>query len=139
MYTTTYNVDMKKPRMTAKQLSHLGSLLWMEYKPSELAEEIECATDTIYKSYIPAGCPNRRDDEGNIWIVGTEFAAWARKMFIRANARTTDMGRDQAWCMRCKHPVDVTELVARAVKPGVEQISGTCSECGVKVNRLRRA
>jgi len=50
---------MKKPRMTGVQMSHLGVLLWMEYKPSEIAEEIKCNTDTLYKSYIPAGCPHK--------------------------------------------------------------------------------
>jgi len=111
---------MKKPRMTGVQMSHLGVLLWMEYKPSEIAEEIKCNTDTLYKSYIPAGCPHRRDEEGNIWIVGTEFSAWSRKMFKRSDARKTDMGRDQAWCMKCRRPVDVTELV---IEPARERFS----------------
>jgi hypothetical protein len=31
---------MKKPRMTGVQMSHLGVLLWMEYKPSEIADEM---------------------------------------------------------------------------------------------------
>lgn len=129
---------MKKPRMTGVQMSHLGVLLWMEYKPSEIAEEIKCNTDTVYKSYIPAGCPHRRDEEGNIWIVGTEFAAWARKMFKRSDARKTDMGRNQAWCMKCRRPVDVTELVIEPARERLERVTGRCTECGSKVNRLRR-
>src|SRR4030065_900888 len=103
---------MKNPRMTAKQLAHLGGLLWMKYKPSELADEIGCAADTIYKSYIPAGCPHERDAEGNIWIVGTEFEVWARQVFCRKSksVRTTNMGRDQAWCMKCQKPLDGKEI-----------------------------
>lgn len=82
---------MKKPRMTGVQMSHLGVLLWMEYKPSEIAEEIKCNTDTVYKSYIPAGCPHRRDEEGNIWIVGTEFAVW------RARCSSAPMRARRTW------------------------------------------
>jgi len=56
--------------MTQRQMAHLPRLLWMYYSPSELADEIGCNVDTIYKSYIPAGCPHTRDERGRIWIKG---------------------------------------------------------------------
>jgi len=124
--------------MTARQLAHLGCLLWMKYKPSELADEIGCAADTIYKSYIPAGCPHGRDVEGNIWIVGTEFSVWARQVFggKSKSVRTTNMGRDQAWCMKCRRPVDILGIEI-GDRDKVEMITGQCKECGSKVHRLR--
>lgn len=129
---------MKNPRMTARQLAHLGGLLWMKYKPSELADEIGCITDTIYKSYIPAGCPHERDATGQIWIVGIEFSTWARKTFggRSKSVRTTNMGRYQAWCMKCRKPVDVVEMEI-GDRDRVEMINGRCAVCGSKVYRLR--
>jgi hypothetical protein len=127
---------MKKPRMAHAQVARLGRLLWMLYKPSEIADEIGLRTDRIYKSYIPTGCPNRRDEQGNIWIVGSEFAEWARKQFARPHVKT-NMGRDQAWCLRCRKPVDVVDLVISPLTVRAEVISGTCPLCGVKVRRAR--
>jgi hypothetical protein len=103
-----------------------------------LADEIGCAADTIYKSYIPAGCPHERDAEGNLWIVGTDFETWARKTFVRKpkHVRSTNMGRDQAWCMKCKKPVDVIGIEI-GDRDRVEMITGRCRECDSKVNRLR--
>jgi DNA-directed RNA polymerase subunit RPC12/RpoP len=46
------------------------------------------------------------------------------------------MGRDQAWCMKCKKPVDVIGLTA-ADSRNSEMISGQCKECGSEVHRLR--
>jgi hypothetical protein len=50
--------------MTQRQMAHLPRLLWMYYSPSDLADEIGCNVDTVYKSYIPAGCPHKRDERG---------------------------------------------------------------------------
>ena len=65
-------------QMTREQLARVGHLLNMYYKPSEIAEEIGCHTDTVYRSFLPAGCPHERDERGHIWIIGTAFRDWAR-------------------------------------------------------------
>ena len=36
----------------------------MDYKLSEIAEVLEVHPDTVYRSYIPAGCPYEKDDKG---------------------------------------------------------------------------
>ena len=63
---------MRKPRMSQSQIARLGRLLWMRYKPSELADELGCSVDTIYKSYVPSGCPHQRDDATGLmgWPIG---------------------------------------------------------------------
>jgi hypothetical protein len=129
---------MKKPSMAWEQLSRVGSLLWMKYEPSEIAEEIRCGTDTICKNYIPAGCPHERTATGQIWIIGTDFAAWALRIFGGRSkvVRKTDMGSDQAWCMKCRKPVDIVGLEA-AESVHAEMITGKCVGCGSKVYRLR--
>jgi hypothetical protein len=107
----------------------------MEYKPSELAAEIGCHVDTIYRSYIPAGAPHRRDARGQIWIVGKEFAEWARAVFSKKSHSLTD---GQAWCLQCNQPVEmVGPLEVKPTNQYLELVSGRCSECGCVVNRAR--
>ena len=123
--------------MSQSQIARLGRLLWMRYKPSELADELGCSVDTIYKSYVPSGCPHQRDEETSaIWIVGTEFAEWARKVVVKHKVKT-GMGRDQAYCVKCHKTVDVVGLTAKPFTAQLEMVGGTCSECGSKVHRAR--
>jgi len=61
----------------------------MRYRPSELADELGCHVDTVYRTFVPAGCPHTRDSSGHIWIVGTEFAAWARSVLSRNGVKLT--------------------------------------------------
>jgi hypothetical protein len=104
----------RKPKMTRVQIVRTRSLLHMRYMPSELAKEIGCCVDTIYRTYLPAGCPNQRDDTGHIWIIGTEFAAWAREMFVKRR-ESLKMESDEGYCMKCQQPVKM--LGPFTVKP----------------------
>lgn len=128
---------MKKPRMTSQQIGKLERLLWMEYKPSEIAEEIGISTDTLYKSYIPAGCPHRRDNHSQIWIVGSEFAEWARLTFSKTKKPRAMMGPNQAYCMKCRKAVDISEVKSNERKKHLEFLSGVCPICGSAVYRAR--
>jgi len=48
---------MRQPLLKHCHIIKLGRLLNMLYKPSEIAEEIGVAQDTVYRSYLPAGAP----------------------------------------------------------------------------------
>jgi len=52
---------MRKPRMSQSQIARLGRLLWMRYKPSELADELGCSVDARKPDHHPQGvrCPAR--------------------------------------------------------------------------------
>ena len=65
------------PRFKRAQLIRLDRLLHMRYTPAELAREIGVSVDTVYRSYIPAGCPQEPRGGGRYWIVGSEFRDWA--------------------------------------------------------------
>jgi hypothetical protein len=115
----------------------------MRYMVSELADEIGVSEDTIYKTLIPAGCPHERDEKGHIWIIGTDFAVWARadSSTGRTGIGTTERSKlpeGHARCFRCGvvRPMNVSEVTA--VSPYVEVVKGTCVECGAKVNRFQR-
>ena len=68
---------MRKPLLKHAQIIRLGRILDMMYKPPELAEEIGVTSDTIYRSYIPAGLPYIREYH-SLWIHGPSFVQWAR-------------------------------------------------------------
>ncbi len=113
----------------------LDRLFDMYYRPSELAHEIGCHVDTVYRSYIPAGCPHKRDDGGHIWIVGTEFAQWVRTNTSRNHIKMAD---DEAFCFKCNKPVKLTgDLTVKPTNKYLELVTGECPECGTTINRAR--
>lgn len=126
---------MKKPRMTQCQMARMPRLLWMYYTPGELAAEIGCSVDTIYKSYIPAGCPHKRDERGHIWIIGNKFRIWALETFKRKPK--PKMPNGMAYCLRCRKPVKMLNTTLNPKNVYVEFITGRCAECGATVNRAR--
>jgi hypothetical protein len=125
----------RKPRLSKLQLSKLGRLLWMQYKPSEVAAEIGVSAHTITHVYIPAGCPHTKDESGRIWIVGTEFAAWAVQTSDRHHP---GMDADQAYCLHCKRAVKMIDPTVRWANRYIQLMAGTCAECGGKVNRASK-
>jgi hypothetical protein len=122
-------------RLRREQIIRLGHLLEMCYRPSELAAEIGCHTDTVYHSFIPAGCPHERDEHGHIWIVGTQFADWARHMQMQ---RRTPLADGEAYCLRCRAAVQmIGPLTVTPTNRYLELVTGTCAVCGATVNRAR--
>ncbi len=121
-------------QMTREQLLRVGHLLNMRYRPSEIAEEIGCNTDTVYRSFIRAGCPHERDKRGFIWIIGTEFRDWARVTFSKQGAK---MQAGQAYCVRCRQPVTIVEPIEKPVNRYLARVTGKCSRCGATVNRAK--
>lgn len=105
----------------------------MEYKPTELAAEIGCHRSTIYESYVPAGCPHRRDRKGYLWINGVEFAAWARATIQRSKIA---LGPGEAFCMRCKRPVVMRGPLTETEAKGALLIHGKCPQCFGDVSRF---
>lgn len=119
------------------QIIRLGRLLEMKYRPSELADAIGCHVDTVYRTYIPAGCPHTRDGTGHIWIIGTEFAQWARDMV--ASRDHIKLADGEAYCLRCRRAVVMQgPLTVTPTNHYLELITGTCPDCDAPVNRARQ-
>ncbi len=129
-------------RISRGSAMRLKGLLHMKYKPSELAQELELSTDTLYRSYLPAGAPCEKDAEGNIWIIGDLFAKWLME-FSKTNRRKQPNMKllpGQAYCVACQK--GVTLIKPRIEKPnarGVANLIGKCPDCGRKVIRFCRA
>jgi RNase P subunit RPR2 len=122
-------------RLRRDQVLRLGRLLNMHYRPSELAAEIGCHPDTVYRSYLPAGCPHQRDGRGHIWIVGTEFAEWARALSAKGQTKLAD---GEAYCLKCNAPVEMAgTITVRPTNRYLELMTAQCPHCGSTVNRAR--
>ena len=128
----------RTPKLARDQIIRLGRLIHMEYRPSEIADLLGVNVDTVRRSYLQAGCPHRRDEKGNIWIIGTAFKAWAEEVISdRKHRKSRPMSEDEAWCLKCNQRV---EIVNPEVKPSnhyLERLVGVCRVCGSTVNRGR--
>ena len=102
-------------RFTRSMVQRARRLLHMRYKPSELADELGCSIDVIYRRWLPGGCPHERDKKGHIWIVGTAFRDWMLAVRREAVAEgRAKLGEGQAYCVRCEQAVDM--VVATSAK-----------------------
>ena len=130
----------RKPHFKHRNIIRLSRLLNMKYTPAEIASAIGVSVDTVYRSYIPAGCPAERDEHGYIWIVGTEFRKWvqtklAQKKRLSKNPECSKPGR--AWCFRCSKCVTILDGLTKRVNHHLEMLQGFCEYCGGKVTRMR--
>lgn len=125
------------PIFKRPQIIRLGRLLDMEYKPSEIAEELGVNVSAVYQTYMPAGCPCRRDYKNHIWIHGSSFASWARAINEQNKKTVFHLEEDQAWCLKCNAVVKMEDAHRRTIKKNLIMIFGTCAVCGGKVNKLQ--
>lgn len=111
-------------------------LLPMQYKLDEIADKLGMNAHTL-SDWTDAGVPHTHDARGHIWIVGTEFAEWveklrAEKVKASGERKLTD---DQAYCMRCRRPVDLINPVVNPAQGKLIYIKGICPTCGCTINR----
>lgn len=129
--------SMRQPLLKHCHIVKLGRLLDMLYKPSEIAEEIGVITDTVCRSYLPAGAPHTRDAQGNIWIHGPAFAAWARETIAKKKSKRAGLPDGHAWCLKCNQAVQLINPKIKPVNRYLELLQAPCPLCGKTVNRAR--
>ena len=130
-------IQMKRRiRFTRSQMQRARRLLHMKYKPSEIAEEIGCQVHTIYRVYIPAGCPHEREG-AHFWIVGDLFRDWMLAQHRETKRKGgAKMKSDQGYCVMCEKAVAMKgPFTVRPVSAQLELALGHCSECGAVVCR----
>lgn len=111
-------------------------LLQMEYKPSELAEDLGIDVRTIYRQYLPAGAPHRRDENGLIWIVGTQFRDWLEKQAedLKDKPKST-MSDTEGYCLRCQKRTEFADGAEEVRKHARLARVGRCRDCGARMSR----
>jgi hypothetical protein len=131
--------DVRMPRIDRGVMRRAVRLLEMPYKPSELADALGVSVQTIYQSHLPAGCPHRRDDDGHIWIVGSEWRAWAEEMAEKSKHRQEKepLDPDEAFCLHCRKRTKMVDLnIGAEIHRNLVQLTGKCQFCGGVVSRL---
>lgn len=128
---------MRTPLLKHTHIVKLTRILNMLYRPSEIAAEIGTTSDTIYRSYLPAGLPHTRDDAGDIWIHGPAFVAWARETVSKRASEREGLPDGHGWCMKCNRAVRLDNPTARPVSRYLELLQASCPRCGSTVNRAR--
>jgi hypothetical protein len=114
-------------------------LLPMRYKLPELSAKLGVHPRTL-SDWTDQGAPHEHDARGHIWIIGTDFAQWVEMVRLQNKKVSGEkkLSDDQAYCVRCRKPVD---LIAPIITPGhgkLIYIKGLCPNCGIKINRAGR-
>lgn len=87
-------------------------LLDMEYKPSEIADELGASKDQIIR-LVSAGAPARKDSKGRYWIHGDSFVEWLNKAAPKNERAKVTFADNETWCVKCKETVTYTETRRR--------------------------
>src|ERR1043165_8953837 len=107
-------------------------LLPMLYTVSEIAAALGVPERTL-RDWLEAGAPHDREQNARIWIHGRKFAPWMPGMGDPAKSRK--LKNDEAYCMRCSRPVQMTNVSTKAMQGKLIMIRGTCPFCGCTINR----
>ncbi len=107
-------------------------LLDMEYKPSEIADELATEPAHILR-VIRAGAPARKDSKGRFLIHGESFASWLQNAAPKNDKETKArhaIADNEAYCLVCRAYTTYTEYRR------VRNVSfGTCPK-GHKISRF---
>lgn len=121
---------MQKGKLNGAQRHKLRKLLYMEYTPNELAEELGINVRQFYFVYLPLGCPHERDSRRHYWIVGTQFKEWYLETY-----QTRKLAKNEAYCVSCKKPVAILNPEENS-NEGLTYLISRCPECGNKVAKI---
>ncbi len=126
------------PLLTKAKVHKLKRLLYMQYKPSEIGAELGVTDETIRRSYLPAGAPFSTDENGYIWIIGTDFYVWAQGyLTTRERKPKQPMEKDEGYCLKCHQVIRMQDAREKSRNGrGVINLSGKCPACGGIVNRM---
>jgi hypothetical protein len=110
-------------------------LLPMLYKVCELAIELHLPERTL-RDWLEGGAPNQRDQRGQIWVYGPDFSHWVVGMHKPKNKKK--LAGNQAYCFRCKKPVELQNASSQPIKGKLIMTKGICPHCGCTINRAGR-
>ncbi len=117
-------------RLNGTQRNRVKGLLNMMYTPSELSEEIGFSKNQVYRVYLPAGCPCKKDQHNRILIHGSSFRDWYDTTYKKIH-----LEKDQAWCVSCKKVVSVSNPDRKQKGRTVYDLY-TCPVCGKRLAKI---
>ncbi len=105
-------------------------LLDMQYKPTELANELGIDVRAI-REWTKNGLPHQRDHQGRLWINGRELAKWVN---LHRQRPGFTLAANEAYCLRCRRKVKLLQpTISYSVTPPL--LRGKCPRCSGDVNR----
>lgn len=116
-------------RLSRAMMRRSIRLLDMEYKPSEIAAELQATKAQIIR-LISAGAPARKDAKGHFWIHGETFARWLEKVAPKNLKAKTTFLDSECFCMGCQAVTPFTETSRKR-----HIVFGVCPS-GHKVSRF---
>jgi hypothetical protein len=134
--TTMPNKKQSTPRISPSIRRKMLLLLDMEYKPSEIANEIGVHRQTVM-SYLKFGLPARRDEHGSIWINGVTFCGWAKRT-LSTHASRKLVDEKEFYCLTCK-VVFWMETFTRQRMNKSDYLRATCPKCGRIMGKFAKA
>lgn len=104
-------------------------LMDMEYKPSEIADELHLSKEQVMR-LLAAGAPARRDQGGHFWVHGSSFVRWLSDVAPK-NKKAKHVFLDgECYCLACRGVVTYTETRRRN-----NMVFGLCPS-GHKITRF---
>jgi len=94
-------------------------LLDMEYKPSEISEELACRQEWVMLA-IRNNAPSRKDESGRYWIHGEKFAAWLDEAKRKERVKIQS---NKCYCVGCKK-----YTIYKVTGRNGNRVSGTCAK-----------
>ena len=125
----TYKIELKG-RLDGRQRNRLKSLLYMMYRPGELADEVGFSIHQIYRVYLPLGCPHSRDKKRHIWINGLRFAEWYKEFYKKRGLQ-----ENESFCLTCRIGVEKINPKRHKDNNLIYDIS-YCPGCGRKLAKI---
>jgi hypothetical protein len=125
-------INKRRIKLPHKVIVKAPGLLPMKYKVSELSKELNIPNRTL-RDWLIKGAPHQRDNRNHIWIIGTEFALWIEKQ--KKPKRERKLNDNEAFCFKCKKPVDLINPEIIPKKGKLIMIKGKCSNCNITINR----
>ena len=128
------NNDEIRPRIKIPHAAivRASGLLPMHYSAGELSTELEVPRKKIIL-WIKHGLPHMRDKQNHIWVDGKACALWIEQM-RKSRHNRVELAYDEAFCFHCRKPVKIQNPKTQEVS-GRILLSGTCLQCGCKVNK----
>jgi len=83
-------------------------LLDMEYKPSEIADELGASKEQVMR-LISAGAPVRKDSKGHYWIHGETFVKWLNEAAPKNKRAKNTFADNVCYCVVCHSQVTYIE------------------------------
>lgn len=119
-----------KGRLKGRHKLKLRALMDIDYKISEISNELEISTSRFYNVYVPMGCPHVRDNQNRIFINGLLFKDWYESIYKK---RT--LNKDQTFCVSCKQVVKLINPKKKQ-KGNLYYYLSDCPNCGKRTAKI---